>query len=457
MRRTLLSATETVHHFVRRPSAGQLLFQWFAGLILLGTGLLSLPFAHGAGAVSPLDALFTATSAVCVTGLTTVDTGTRFSVAGQWVILVLIQMGGLGILTFLALAFRALGVRMDLQSQAAVEDSLFQKNVAAQFRDNFLRIIRVVLVVEAVGALVLFLAMLPGHPSAHAAYSAVFHSVASFTHAGFSLYSDSLAGFRDNPIFLFTVMTLIFLGSLGMVVLGELAAVVRGWRRRSLERTPLHRFSLHARVVLRLSVALVIVGAVLILAAGGLHGNPLLRLQDALFQSVSARSGGLSTVNVGALPQFTLLALVALMFIGGSPGSCAGGIKTTTLALWWARFRGAFRGSYRTLVDGRYIPEEIGRKVTLLIGLALVWNLLGLLVLSVTESAPLEQVLFEQVSAFATVGLSAGLTPELSAAGKLWIVVNMFLGRLGPITIALSTVRPDRSSIQFPEGRVMIG
>ncbi len=457
MRTVLTSATEKVGHFVRRPSAGQLLFQWFAGLILLGTVLLSLPFAHGAGSVAPLDALFTATSAVCVTGLTTVDTGTRFSLPGQWIILILIQFGGLGILTFLALAFRALGVRLDLNAQAAVEDSLFQRNVAAQFRDNFLRIIRVVLLIEAVGALILFLTLLPGHRTAHAAYSSVFHSVASFTHAGFSLYGDSLAGFRDNPAFLFTVMLLIFLGSLGMVVLGELAAVIRGWRSRSKERAPLHLFSLHARVVLRVSAALVVVGTVVILAAGGLQGNLLERLQDALFQSVSARSGGLSTVDVGALPQLSLLALVVLMFIGGSPGSCAGGIKTTTLVLWWARFRGAFRGSYRTLLDGRYIPEEIGRKVTLLIGLALAWNLLGVLVLSVTEAAPLERTLFEQVSAFGTVGLSTGLTPELSTAGKVWIVLNMFLGRLGPITIALSTVRADRSSLQYPEGRVMIG
>ncbi|MBU1243078.1 ATPase [Myxococcota bacterium] len=449
---------QSVHHFIRQPSAGLLLFEWFAGLILVGTVLLSLPFSHAAGgSVSVLDALFTSTSAVCVTGLTTVDTGTRFSLAGQWIILVLIQLGGLGILTFLALAFRALGVRMDLQSQAAVEDSLFQKNVAAQFADNFLRIIRVVLLVEAAGAVVLFVALLPGHTAGHSLYSAIFHSVAAFTHAGFSLYSDSLEGFRGNPVFLSAVMLLIFFGSLGMVVLGELASVVRNWRRRPDGPAPLHRFSLHARIVLQVSSVLVLVGTLLILAGGGLTGSPAAKVQDALFQSVSARSGGLSTVNVGALPLVSLLSLIVLMFIGGSPGSCAGGVKTTTLALWWARFRGAFRGSYRTMLGGRYIPEEIGRKVTLLLGLALTWNLLGLLVLSVTERAPLEQVLFEQVSAFGTVGLSTGLTPELSTAGKLWVILNMFLGRLGPITIALSTVKPDKSNIQYPEGRVMIG
>ena len=457
MQRVFRNIPVTVQHFIRHPSAGQLLFQWFAGLILLGMVLLSLPFSHGAGVVSVLDALFTSTSAVCVTGLATVDTGTRFSLAGQWIILVLLQLGGLGILTFLALAFRALGRRMDLQSQAVVEDSLFQTSAARQFRDSFLRIIRVVLLIEAVGALLLFLAMLPSHAAGHSLYSAIFHAIASFTHAGFSLYSDSLEGFRGNPVFLFTVMLLIFLGSLGLTVLGELASVAARWRELMRSRTGLPWFSLHARIVLKLSFALVLVGAALILIGGGLTGSPAAQAQDALFQSISARSGGLATVNIGALPLFSILALVILMFIGGSPGSCAGGIKTTTLALWWARFTAAFRGQTTTVLAGRYIPDDLGRRVTMLIGLAISWNLVGLLVLSMTETAPLEQILFEQVSAFGTVGLSMGLTPELSTAGKIWVIVNMFIGRLGPITVAMSTVKLMKADIGHSEGRVMIG
>ncbi len=457
MQPSLRQVPTTVQHFIRHPSAAQLLFQWFAGLILLGTILLSLPFSHAGGSVSVLDALFTSTSAVCVTGLSTIDTGTRFSLAGQWIILVLLQLGGLGILTFLALAFRALGRRMDLQSQAVVEDSLYQTSAARQFRENFLRIIRVVLLIEALGALLLFLAMLPGHAVGHSLYSAIFHAIASFTHAGFSLYSDSLEGFRGNPVFLATVMLLIFFGSLGLAVLGELASVAMRWRELLRSRTGLPWFSLHARIVLKLSVALVLVGTLLILAGGGLSGSPAQQVQDALFQSVSARSGGLATVNIGTLPLFSILVLVILMFIGGSPGSCAGGIKTTTLALWWARFSAAFRGRVKPVLGGRSISEDLSRRVTMLIGLAVCWNLLGLLVLSLTERAPLSQLLFEQVSAFGTVGLSTGLTPELSVAGKLWVILNMFLGRLGPITVAMSTVKLSKGDIGYPEGRVMIG
>jgi trk system potassium uptake protein TrkH len=172
---------------------------------------------------------------------------------------------------------------------------------------------------------------------------------------------------------------------------------------------------------------------------------------------VSARTAGFNSVPIGAMPLASLFVLIVLMFIGGSPGSYAGGIKTTTLAVWWARFRATFNGDFRAVLGNRYIPEEIGRKVTMLIGLALTWNLVGVLVLTWTERAPMDQLLFEQVSAFGTVGLSMGLTPELSTAGKLWIILTMFVGRVGPITIAMSSVRMSRGSVQYAEGRVMIG
>ena len=457
MMRHVDQARLQVHSFFRRPTTSQLVVQWFVGLILLGTVLLSLPVSHARGSISLLDAFFTATSAVCVTGLVTVDTGLDYSLTGQWVILGLIQFGGLGILTFLALAIRALGHRMDLQSQSAVEDSLFQKNVSEQFADSFLRILQVVAIIELAGAALLFLALLPSRSITHSAYSALFHSVSAFCNAGFSIYSDSLEGLRGNPVFMSAIMVLIFTGGIGFVVLGELSQALRKWRHPHDPGLGRHRFSLHARVALKMSLGLIVAGAILMAFSGTGSGDPVDRVTDALFQSVSARTAGFNSVPIGAMPLASLFVLVILMFIGGSPGSCAGGIKTTTLAVWFSRFRATFRGSFRAHIEGRYIPEEIGRKVTMLIGLALCWNLLGVLVLSWTERAPLDVLLFEQVSAFGTVGLSAGITPQLSFAGKLWIILTMFVGRLGPITIAMSTVKPTKSNIQYPEGRVMIG
>ncbi|MBU1411796.1 ATPase [Myxococcota bacterium] len=457
MKHPVARAQSQVHTFFRHPTASQLLIQWFVGLILVGTVLLSLPFSHAKGKVSVLDALFTSTSAVCVTGLVTVDTGTDYTLAGQWIILTLIQLGGIGILTFLALAISAMGRRMDLQSKAAVEDSLYQGNVASQFSENFRRIVKVVALIELAGALALFAALVPGHAVGHSMYSAIFHSISAFCNAGFSVYSDSLEGLRGNPLFLITIMTLIFMGGIGHAVLGELAIAVR--RRLTRRRTGAspHRFSLNAKIALKVSAGLIIIGALLIGLSGTTSGDPVERASEALFQSVSARTAGFNSVPVGQLPLGSLFVLVVLMFIGGSPGSCAGGIKTTTLAVWWARFRATFRGDFRAVLGKRYIPEEIGRKVTMLIGLALTWNLLGVLVLSWTEDATLSQVLFEQVSAFGTVGLSTGLTPELSVVGKLWIILTMFVGRLGPVTIAMSSVKTRRGSVQYAEGRVMIG
>ncbi len=447
----------SLDRFFRHPTAGQLLIQWFVGLICAGTFLLSLPFSHGVGRVSILDAWFTATSAVCVTGLVTLDTGTDFSLAGQWIILGLIQLGGLGILTFLALAFRAMGRRLDLQSQAAVEDALYQKNVALAFRNSFVHILKLVFSIELVGMILLFIALVPSHEPLHALYSSLFHAIASFTHAGFSIYPDSLEGLRNNHLFILVVMGLIFFGSLGHVVITECFDAFGAWRRHRREGTPLHRFSLHTRVVLRVSFFLLVAGTLLIFIGGSGSQSPAGRVQDALFLSVTARSGGLSTLSVGALPVASIWVLVVLMFIGGSPGSCAGGIKTTTLAVWWTRFLATFRGSFRGILLRRYIPEEIGRKVTMIIGFSLGWNLLGLFILLITERAPFEHVLFEQASAFGTVGLSMGLTPELSAAGKAWIILSMFVGRIGPITIAMSSLKPVKENLQYPEGRVMIG
>jgi trk system potassium uptake protein TrkH len=432
----------------------------FAALIGLGTVLLWLPWSQRSP-VGLLDALFTATSAVCVTGLVVVDTGTAYSSFGQGVILFLIQAGGIGVMTFAALAFQLLGRRLSLRAQAALSSSLLQREAASGFRGLFRRILAFVLIAEAVGAALLFLGMWPTRGAGHAAYSAVFHSISAFCNAGFSLYADSLTGWRSQPLLTGTIMALIFLGGIGHPV------VVDVWRKLTRARgagpTGPNRLELSSSVALLTSGALIVAGFALLLVLGltSAERTPGARVWNALFQSVTARTAGFNTVDFGGLPLASLAVIVGLMFIGGSPASCAGGIKTTTFALWLSRMWHLLRGVTHPRLLGRHLPGELGRRAALIIGLSIAWNLFGLVLLLATErgvpGAGMHDVLFEQVSAFGTVGLSTGLTPKLSGAGKLWIIATMFVGRLGPLTLAVWALARPAPAVRYPEGRLMIG
>ncbi len=435
----------------------------FAALIFVGSALLWAPWSHAPGAVSYLDALFTSTSAVCVTGLVTVSTAQDFRVAGQVVILVLIQIGGLGVMTYAALVLSLLRRRLSLRAQAALHESLFQKDEARDFRRRFKQILFLTLGIECSGALVLFLSLLPHTPSPEAAWSGVFHAVSAFCNAGFSILPGNLADVRSNHLFLAVIMILIILGGLGFTVLHESFGEIR---RTLLRRPPerVRRFSLHSTVVLRTSLFLIVAGFALLALFGltGDEGGWGGKLEAAIFHSISARTAGFNTVDVGALPLASLLVLAVLMFIGGSPGSCAGGVKTSSLAVLFARVRAYFRGEEDPHMFGRRIGRDLVRSAGMLLVLAVVWNLVGILLLAHFERGRpeigLHNLLFEQVSAFGTVGLStANTTAGLSTGGKLWIIVTMYVGRLGPLTLASLATYRKRSRIAFPEGKVMIG
>ncbi len=430
----------------------------FAGMIVLGSVLLALPVSHTEGSLGFLDALFTATSAVCVTGLAVADTGKDFTLFGQAVILVLIQTGGLGLMTFAGLVAFLLGKRLSLSSQSALSDSFLQRDAATQFRKVFFRILALTLTIEGVGAILLFVALLPGHSIAHAAGSALFHSTSAFCNAGFSIYSDSLVSFRNDPWILSIIMALILLGGTGHIVLSELWSWARSRLRR--EGKPL---SYHARLVLGFSASLLAFGFVVFLLGGLGTDKPgfLQHSLDALFQSVTARTAGFNTINMGTLPLGSLVFMVLLMFIGGSPGSCAGGVKTTTVAIWLGRLRSRLLGRSDTVMFGRTIPVDIVRRVSVLMGLGILWNVLGLFLLAAFESnsgqGHLEALFFEQVSAFGTVGLSTGITASLGVVGKSWIILTMFIGRLGPLTLALWFLPTRNEAITYPDAKVMIG
>ena len=435
-------------HMAQRPAV--LLAGSFAAMIVVGSLMLTLPlsvtqFAH----VSYVDSLFTMASAVCVTGLSVNDVPTTYTGFGQGVILAGIQLGGIGIMTIAALAL-TFSRNTSLQSQLRYA-AMLDARTLADLRRIVVGIIAGTFIIEAVGALALWL-MFTGDPrlgEASALWMAVFHAISAFCNAGFSLFPGGLTGFIGDPGVQTVIMLLITLGGLGFPVMMEL--VRTGWRRLirmvSKSRPMPPRLSLTTRVVFSTSLLLIALGtgAVLVLEFTGALApagevGPGGRVLAALFASVNARTAGFNTVDHAVLKDATLLLLCALMFIGGSPASTAGGIKTTTAAVLYATLRGELRGREPEL-GGRAIAPEALRKAVAVTAMSFGLLLAFILLLTLTEEQPFIRLAFEAVSAFATVGLSTGITGSLTVAGKLIITAAMFIGRVGPFTIALAVAR----------------
>ncbi|MFH0795122.1 MAG: TrkH family potassium uptake protein [bacterium] len=437
----------------------------FAFVIAVGAFLLWLPLASTENPLSFVDALFTSTSATCVTGLVVVDTGYDLSLFGQLVVLSLIQIGGLGIMTYTTLFLFVLGGKFSLKQRFLLQESLSQFPV-----HDFWRLLRfvfgIVIFCEGIGAVLLFAVFFARASFLHAAYSAIFHSVSAFCNAGFGLYSKSLMDYQNNPWLVGIISTLIVLGGLGFLVIVEswdwLDARFRGAKPA--------RISVQSRLVYITSASLILLGTVVFLVLESNHsfrnqpfGGKLL---SAFFQSVTARTAGFNTVDIGAMGDASQFFLVILMFIGGSPGSTAGGIKTTTFAVFIALLISRFRGRPQTQVFRRAIPSLIIDKALSIILLSsLIIVTFAMVLLTIEEEAATHGLqfhfldyLFELVSAFGTVGLSTGVTPTLTAWSKLLLVLTMFIGRLGPLTVSLLIVeRGGRAKIEYPEANVMVG
>jgi trk system potassium uptake protein TrkH len=445
-----------------RPGPTSLLLGSFGGLILLGTFLLRLPPLQ-AEPVGLLDCLFTAASAVCVTGLITVDTATAWSPWGQGLILLMFQLGGLGIMTFsLAMLYLA-GLRPGLIAHLAVGGSL-----GFSVRQDLGRLARNVIVftlgAELLGAVVLGLRFGADHPPATAAALGAFHAVSAFCNAGFSLFSDSLQAYAADPVVNLTVMALIVLGGLGFVAVGEVAS---RWRRRGRGRPP--RLSLHTRLVLTTSLVLIAGGAAAMWAMEQVAGGGPVwggGWWASLFTSVTARTAGFNTAPMTELSNASLLLVMGLMFVGASPGSCGGGIKTTALASLYAVARARLGGLATASLYRRGIEDrQVGEAVTLA-ACSLLVVLAAVVALELTEQGAAAshhrgRVLvhaFEAVSAFATVGLSLGATEGLTPAGKLVVIVVMFVGRLGPLTFVYALLKRARAAAYTPaKEKIMLG
>jgi trk system potassium uptake protein TrkH len=445
-----------------RLSAPRLLLASFAGLITLGTaGLMLLPGVYAGEPLGFVDALFTITSAVCVTGLSVVDVGTTLAPFGQAWLLLMIQAGGLGIMSFAALAAAAFARRSSL----AVEEAAAGPTALLP-TGGPLALVRLIvlstLLVEAAGAAALFALWAPRLGAAEAAWPALFHAVSAFCNAGFSLFPDNLMGFREDPATLLVIAGLLVAGGLGFVVIQDLRFRVRGRKRR---------LSIHSRLTLLASGWLLAGGTALFFlfeGSGTLAGLGFGdRLANAAFMAATPRTAGFNAVDYDEVADPSLFLTFGLMWIGGSPGSTAGGVKTTTVALLGLLLFARLRGDRAVSTGGRTVPEEtLQRAAGLAVGsvILLALFLFALLVSELParaedDRAQLVRLAFEAQSALGTVGLSMGVTSQLTPTGRLLVVALMFLGRVGPLAVvgAMAIRGQRRVAMRYAHEDVLVG
>lgn len=436
------------------------IFLSFGGLILLGAVLLSTPWASSYE-ISWIDALFTSASAVCVTGLVVVDTGGEWTLTGQTIILLLIQLGGLGILTLSAFIASILIGKVSLNLRKTLSDT-----VSGEFWGDLRKFLKRTIffvffweLLGTVGYLIVF--RLEGHPGG-SFFSALFHSVSAFCNAGFSLFAQSFEPFRGSFWVNVTTMVLIIVGGVGFVVMNDCYLVLRGRERQ---------LSFHSRLVLLTSISLIVLGALFLWILEWKRGFASFSTGEkfwaGIFQSVTARTAGFSTAPLDQFSMAGLLVMMFLMWVGGSPGSTAGGIKTTSLVVLLASFRSLLKQQKTVQIWKRSLSSETVRNVIVIVLLSMVCILMAAFLLALTESNnswlfrqpyPFLTLLFESVSAFGTVGLSVGITPHLSTAGKAIIICLMFIGRVGPLTLVLLLSRREKESyFTYPREEIMIG
>jgi trk system potassium uptake protein len=447
--------------FSRHLSPARIFVLSFAAVILAGGILLWFPFSAAKGPIRFVDALFTSTSAVCVTGLVVLDTGKDLSTLGQVITVILIQVGGLGIITFSTVFFVLMGRGLSFKGREIVQSTFLHTPTR-----NFFVILKSVLwftfVAEALGTLFLFIRFCFDLPLGAAFYCALYHAISAFNNAGFSLFSDNLVGYQGDLIVNLTVMGLIVHGGIGFIVQYEVLSWLRGVQKR---------LSVHTKMVIITTTILILSGGILFFIFERNHiikDVPVLnKILASLFQSVTPRTAGFNTVDIGSLTNASLLLILVLMFIGASPGSTGGGVKTTSAALLIMLLWSRLKGSLDVSIFSRTVPREIvSRSISIIFAsgfsIAIITSIL--LIAGGGDLPPLEsrhhfvEYLFDTVSAFGTVGLSMGVTPKLNDIQKYALIIMMFAGRVGPLTLAFSLSREaGKRRITYAEEGVMVG
>lgn len=423
----------------------------YAGLILAGAAALMLPVSH-TRAISWSDAIFTSASAVTVTGLGVIDAGHDLTHFGQLVLMILIQLGGLGLMTFAVLILGALGMPVGVTGQIYLREDLRQSSMG-RLKGLVRTIIKVVLVCELAGALLLALAFVPRAGFWQGLWEAAFHSVSAFNNAGFSTYSAGLVPFATDPIVNLVIPGLFITGGIGYVVLHDLF-MRRHWRD----------WSLHSKIMVAGTVVLIPVSAVMFALLEwnnpgtlGQHDSIVARLTISWFQGVTTRTAGFNTTDMAAMRESTTLMFIALMLIGGGPTSTAGGIKVTTVFVMVIATLAFFRRHDQLHAFGRAIGLEQVFKVMALIAVTMGVVLMAVFLLTLADEERFLDICFEVASAIANVGLTRSYTDDLSGFGRAVIILTMFIGRVGPLTLGffLSTREPPR--VRYPEGEVHLG
>lgn len=435
-------------------SPARILVLGFAAVILLGTFLLMLPVAttNNQG-LSFADALFEATSAVCVTGLIVVDTGTALTSMGQVILALLVQIGGLGFMTMATLLSLLIGKRIGLRERLVMQEALNQLSIRGIVRVT-IYIVSVTLVIEGIAALILTLRWWSDLGFAKALFFGVFHAITGFCNAGFDLFGGfrSLTGYVADPVVNIVICSLIALGGIGFSVIADV-----------LHKRSIRQLSLHSKLVIFVNLLLWAGGFVLFFLLE--YNNPKTleslslggKLWASLFQTVTPRTAGYNTVDIAGMYAATQFLVIILMFIGASPGSTGGGIKTSTFGSLVMAVWSMIKGKRDVEIFHRRLPQEIIYRSLAIATIAGLLVVVMTMILTITENADFLTILFEVVSAFGTVGLTMGITTELTTVGKLLIALTMFIGRVGPLTLAFALARGKGSTIRQPEEKIIVG
>ncbi len=431
-------------------SPPQTLISVFTLFITLGTFLLKLPSATSNG-ITFMDALFTATSAMTVTGLVVIDTGTAFTLFGQIIILVLIQVGGLGIMTFAVLIYMVLGKKIGIKERLLIQQALNQTSLG-----GVIRLVRKLFIfsitIEALAVVFLSLRWVPEMGMAKGIYASIFHSISAFNNAGFSIWSDSLSAYAVDPLVNIVITLLFIIGGIGFTVVFDL------WRSKEF-----YHLSLHTKIMLVGTLFINVVSLLMIFILE--YNNPdtiadfstLGKLQAAYFQAVTPRTAGFNSIDISQMEESSLFYMLMLMFIGGGSTSTAGGIKLSTALIIVLASITFFRQKENVNLYRRSFHFHlIMRALALTVGSVGV-VFLGTFVLNLSEDAPFLMILFETISAFGTVGLSMGLTGHLTLIGKLTLICIMLIGKLGPLTFAFAFARYKPDPIKYPNEDVLTG
>lgn len=443
-----------------RLATPQLISLGFATVILVGSLLLMLPISSRTGEVTSfIDALFTATSATCVTGLTTVNTAEHWTPFGQFVILVMIETGGLGFMSLPVFFFMIAKKKINLRTRMILKDALNLEQMNGSV--NLMRYILLTsVIIQSLGSFALSFSFVPKYGWLKGIWFSIFHSVSSFCNAGFDLLGDSLANDQQDIWLLFVIMILIIAGGLGFLVWFDLIR----YRKQK-------RLSLHSKITLLMTGSLLFFGTLgfYVTEHNGhflVAGNELQRFFNTMFMAVTPRTAGYYSVNYFEMSHAGLILTIVLMYIGGTSGSTAGGLKTTTFGVLLIQMKSILKGRNRAEFSGRTIPADAIFRALTLFFITLTLCIFATMILSVTEKIPdvdglgLEYIVFEVISAFGTVGLTMGLTPELSIIGKVIIISLMFIGRVGIMTVLFSLIakaRQQEQHFKYPEESVLIG